>query len=418
MKKVFNKLLSNSFVKGGLFLTIANVLVSFFNYLFSSLAAKKLGPVGFGEISTVFSYLTITAVFSGIINTLIIKKIGNETNNKGMVAKQIENWVYLKIKKWYFLIIVFFISIPFFSRLLNLSLFATFTVFSLIMLSFMNMIYLSILQGLHLFSFAATFGVIGAFIKLLAIPLIYFTNWDLPLLYVCIIFDFLLTLVLSVIYSRRFFSKKATTVLPKDKRIINILKTQENLIAFFSLFSFSFIGNIDIALSKKFFPDSQTGLYAAWALFSKIPIYIVAPFISTSFIFFTDQNRQKEHKKVMFFLIIILIVISLGIIILYHYFSNFLILLIFNHKYLFIEKYLIQAGIFGLFYMLVTIMNNYLIAKQNNLALISVLLTPIYFCSLILVNKNIENYININLLFIVSLTFLYFGAYVREVTKK
>src|SRR3990167_10800062 len=96
MKRFINKLLINRFFQGGMVLTSTNLILGFLNYLFNSLSGKLLGPAKYSEISALFSYLVIFGVPSAVIQTEIIRRLGQAGTDRLKLVKSWNEW-YIKI---------------------------------------------------------------------------------------------------------------------------------------------------------------------------------------------------------------------------------------------------------------------------------------------------------------------------------
>ena len=76
MMKLLKKLWANEFFQGGFFLTSSSFTINVLNYFFNLLAARTLGPSGFGEITAFFSYNNIFSVPILVVTLVLIQKIG------------------------------------------------------------------------------------------------------------------------------------------------------------------------------------------------------------------------------------------------------------------------------------------------------------------------------------------------------
>ena len=150
MQILLKRLWDNKFLKGGIFYTTAAFLVNLMNYLFNLIAGRSLGPQGYGELTTLFSYLSITTVPTVVFSNFIIQKIAGATNNT-ILAKSLENLFWEKLRRLFIFIILLFLLAPILSKLTNLSLFFSFCLILLFLLTIISSIYGSLLQGLQLF---------------------------------------------------------------------------------------------------------------------------------------------------------------------------------------------------------------------------------------------------------------------------
>ena len=165
MKTLFVKFCSNKFIQGGFIFTLSNFAGGFINYLFNIFAGRALGPAGYGEVTTLFSYLGVVSIPMSILGTLFIQKMGQARDVNEYVRKT-HNWMMKKMRRWWGLIIVFLALSPLVSPITNLSHITGFALSVLVIISTLNTFYAGSLQGMHLFMWVSLLGIVGALIKL------------------------------------------------------------------------------------------------------------------------------------------------------------------------------------------------------------------------------------------------------------
>ncbi|MBI2641204.1 hypothetical protein HYW87_01245, partial [Candidatus Roizmanbacteria bacterium] len=174
MRKSIISFLNNKFIEGGILLTVSNFLNGFLNYLFNSLSGKILGPAKYGEITALFSYLFITSVPMAVLLTDILRRLGQAGKEKYITVKMWEQWMLQKLHRWkFFFILYLFLTFPV-AYVTNLSVLFSFTLLSILLLSFISVFYTSTLLGLQLFFGYTLVTLISTITKLLGPILIYF----------------------------------------------------------------------------------------------------------------------------------------------------------------------------------------------------------------------------------------------------
>ena len=105
MLKTAKKIWANEFFKGSVYFLLTSFLVNLLNYIFNFMIGRGLGPKGYGEISTMFSYTNIALTPTVVFSSYIIKKIGEKTANELPYVVSIEQSFKLRMKKivWLFL---------------------------------------------------------------------------------------------------------------------------------------------------------------------------------------------------------------------------------------------------------------------------------------------------------------------------
>jgi O-antigen/teichoic acid export membrane protein len=404
-----NSLAKNKFIQGGAIITISSFIGNILNYFFNSIAAKTLGPSGYGEITATFSYLVITSVPFTIGSAVIIRKLGESTlTTRVETARAVENWFWSKVVKLKFLLILLFFTTFIIKIFTNLSYLSSVMLILYFYLSIISLLYGSITQGLHLFLLYSLSSLIPVFFKLTGVVLVQFGFGNLSLIYIFILLGGIAANFTVFIKLRNIYFNKKQLVKKIEKRLISILSNKKVIITVFSVLGYSFLNNFDLFFIKKFFVAEIAGIYSSWSLFAKIILYLLAPVNTISYILFTDSDSNKNQKKMLVCLLIATLFLGIITYIGYSLFGRFLILAIFNQNYLGIIKVLPLAAIFGTFYAIITIFNNYLIAKNNKYSLIVFFVMPFYILSFFVFGRNITEIIKINIIFSVTLTFIYF----------
>lgn len=391
MKRKIQQLIASPYISGSIFLTLSNIIVSFSNYFYNVLAGRSLGPQGYGELGALFSYLTILLTPITIISTIIIQKIGKSGDQALSLTQAIEQWVVLRLKRWFLIGIVLVLVIPVIPTLTHLSFYSSITLVLLVLSAFVGVFYGSALQGLHFFFITALISVIAAVIKLIGPVLVTFGIGG----YVTIIGFVLLssTFGLVVSYMKVHSVVNQHTVkkspLPK-KRLLHILFQPYLWLSSFSLMSIVLINNFDIIFVKRMFNANEAGVYVAWSLFSKMILYALGPISSISFIFFSSVKERNKHSIILILLILLIFCIGIGSFIIYSYYPQVVLNLVFGTKFSMIIPYLPIASFLGTSFAILTILNNYFLARNDKRALCVFISLPFYILGLILFHQNIQ----------------------------
>jgi len=397
MRRKIDSFVRNKFFQGSLILTFTNFLVGFLNYLFNSLSAKVLGPKGYGEIITFFSYSVVLSVPIAVFTTDIIRRLGEKGDKKIDAWLSWRIWFLKKINRYKLLLVPYFLTTFLFSRLSNISLMAAFSVLFGLFLSFITVFYTAGFQGLHFFLIFSIFSVIAALIKLAGPVLVYFGLDGINTVFISLILANAILFIASDITIKKLFVNMKINYTIKNtayKIVLNPLF----FITLFSLIGLNMIGNIDVMFVKKFFSSENTGLYGAWSLLSKIVLYFIGALTGITYVFFSDKQQKKNHQKILFLTLGGIFFIGFIFYNSYIFFGREIITVLLSNKYSGILKFLPKAAIFGTFYTLITIINSYFLAKKSKLSLITTAFVPFYAIFLFFFAKTITNVVNINLL--------------------
>ena len=375
VSKKIKPLLTSSFLKQGVLFTGISFFGSFLNYLFNSLSAKRLGPTGYGEIATLFAYAT---VFSGIptlaISNDIIRRLGQKGDHKLVFIYRWEQWMFEKSRRWIYLIIPYFLLIFLLPPLTNLSVFSTLTLLFIVLFTFISAFYVAAYQGIRWFALLSYISLAATFIKLAGPVLVYFHVDGINTILTCLIFSAIIPLILCHYFLKKSFKKLSNNErAPKvDKRLFKAILYNKPLVTTaFSITALNILNNLDVIFVKKYFSPQEAGMYAAWSLFAKIIFFVFGSTIGLSFVFFTSREYAKYQMKA---LMGILLVFFIGAIVSFYFYSSFgffLINVIFTPHYQVINQYLPLASLFGFFYSLIFILNNYFLAKNSRFSLLA-----------------------------------------------
>lgn len=416
MRRKIEKIAKNKFFQGSLILTVTNFSIGFLNYFFSSLTAKVLGPKGYGEIATIFSYSIVLSVPIAVFSTDIIRRLGEKGDKKIDAWLSWRTWFLKKINKYKLLIIPYFLLTFIFSRFSNLSLLASFNVLFGLFISFVAVFYTAGFQGLHLFLFFSFFAIIGTLIKLTGPILVYFGIDGINTVLVFITLSGILPFLASDITVKKLFMSRKIDYVIKNTAY-KIILNQLFFSTLFSLIGLNMISNLDIMFVKKFLSSEVTGLYGGWSLLSKIVLYFIGALTGITYVFFSDKQQKKNHRKILFLTLGGIFFIGFVFYFVYYSFGNLIIFYLLGNKYLNILPFLPKAAIFGALYALITIINSYFLAKKSKRSLITAVFIPLYGMFLLFFAKTISTVININLIIgsLIAGTYLIAALFFKEI---
>lgn len=412
MKSLLSQVMKNEFFRGGIILTASSILINFFNYVFNFLVGRSLGPSGYGEISSLFSYITLLSIPTSIITTYIIQKIGSTDEDKVQYAQSIEVYLNKRLKRYAPFLLLFIILIPFIPQLTNLSPLSGYVLIPLIFFGVLTSLYNSLLQGLKLFWFISLISLIITFLKMaggIAVWL-HMGGFETVILFLCIS---AVSGYIGNIIALRSHAKGSSPILKErvEKRIASFLFSPQFIMTGLSVAALIALNNIDVIFVKKFYSPQETGLYSSWSLFAKAIFYVLGPLLGVSYIFFAhSKNKQNEDRS---FLVTLLTLVVLGILsfVFYTFFSHFIITVLFGNKFSGIIPFLGFASMYGSLYAVIMFVNNYFIAKQSKICLILPISLPFYVLGLFVIPKNLESIYMLNILYGTIVVCIYLVAY-------
>lgn len=410
--KIIKSLLRNNFVKGGAFFTASSFLVSFFNYLFNLLAARKLGPQNYGEIIALFSYISIFSVPTQVISIFLVQKIASSGDNKFTYAFSLETFLWERLKKWWFIFPLSLLTTPFIPQLTNLSLITSTAVLPLILISFIATAYASLLQGLNLLILFSLTSIFAGLIKLSGTLFAANPN-GLLIIIIFIMLSSVLSLgVMMAAFNILNKKQQKKSVVKIENRLSSLLFNRQFTLILLSTLALNLLNNFDILYVKKYLPSTEAGIYASWSLFAKIILYAIGPLISVSFIFFSGE--KKGGQKVFRLSLVFLLFIGILSYIAYTFFSSTLVNFFFGNKFISVLPYLSSAAIFGSLYTILNFVNNYYVARKSKVSLVIPILIPIYMVVIFFVGRNISEIILLNIFFSLAALLIHAVIYIKE----
>ena len=415
MRQKINRLLSNPFIQGGALLTLSSVIVNVCNYFFHFLSAHSLGPKGYGEITTFFSYTSIVSMPLTVLNTIFVQRISAAGSNRNQYVASLIDYFWQTVQKNWFIIIIFLFLTPIIPRVTNLSLSSSLFLFPFIILGIFSSFYSGILQGMRLFILILILSSVSGVLKIISIIPSYF---HLGYTESVIAIQFIATFCMLFVYYRfiriPLNSKSQSSPISVNSKIIRLLKSKQFLITFLSTIGLAMFGTADILYVKKFFSPFDSGIYNSWNLLSKSLLYVLGPILQISFLFFAEGIEKEKSKKIVLSSFFLLSMAVTGSIITYILFPQFIIKILFGSAFNELTKYLIYSSFFGFLYTTIIIFNNYFLALKSNKSMIITFLIIPYVVLLFIFGSSLQNVIYFNLAFSSIIASIYFISYLKH----
>lgn len=415
-KKIANLMTSsitNTFVQGGFLLTASSFITGFMNYLFNLLVARSLGPSGFGEITAMFSYMVILSIPIGILNTLLIQKIGSAEDKESYVLS-IQNWVFSKFKKWWIIFVLILITTPFVPKITNLTTTTGYALPLLMVFSILGAFYLGAMQGMHMFLWFSILGFAGTLIKLFGPLLVYLGFGDIHTVVIFLIISGSFPIYFVYLLFKNKIKKTSGKVAVINKRFMSVFQDKQLWFTTGATGILALMNNVDIIAVKRMFSAEDAGIYSSWALVAKIIFYVFGPLISISYIFFSSKKDEMKHQLVFIGLLILFIIVGVVTNLGFPLFGTTIINLLFGQKYISVLPYLEWASYFGTGYLMMVYMTYYFLAKKSRAALIPTIIFPLYILALILYPKNISDVMYLDSIFVFANVAVYLIVFFKD----
>ncbi len=409
------KILENPFFQGSIYMMAASLIMGIMNYVFNIVCGRLLGPEGYGNVTTLFAYMAVLTIPLAALSNVLIQKIGARADEKLSYARAIETWTFHLYKKYWYIMGGLLLIIPFTPHITNLTPIAAYVIIPLFLISIMASVYDGILTGLHYFFIASAIGVLTILIKLMGA----FLGYIVPYPLVTVILIFSLSLPVKILLNKRVLNSRLKNSVKEkklviEKSVMDILKNKQFLLALGSIFSISLINNGDMMYAKKIFSAEDAGLFAGWSLFAKVIIYVFAPFLTMSYVFFSNKREELHHHAVLIISFILMVGSGIALNIGYGLYDRLLIRLLLGDQYMSLKPFIEWAALFGIGYVLVMFMNYYFLAKESRATLILPIMTLLYFPGLVYVANSLSTLIFYNTVFMFVILFFYLLVFIKE----
>ena len=374
MRNIFNKLtkklLKNQLISGSFVLFLGAIISNFGSYLFHLLMGRMLGPIDYGELTSLISLVYILSIVSTTLTTTAVK-----FTTKYRVKKDYQSifslfWestkLFLKIGLG--LAIIFLLFQKKISNFLHLknSLFVV-LVGIWLGISFVGFVNDAVLRGFLNFKFLALNTIFATFLRVGgAVALVWLGLGVLGALGASFLAS-LLPYLLSF-YPLRFlwdYQIDRNKVPWKELLIYSWPVLLANL-GLTSLYT------TDIVLVRHFFPAYEAGLYASLAVLGKIVFFASSMVPTVMFPLVSERYEDgKNYQKLFSQSFLMVLLISLGITMVYFLFPKLMILLLYGNSYLGGAPYLGLFGFFICLYSLCNLLINFFLStKKLNLAIL------------------------------------------------
>ncbi len=387
-KKTVGAMMSKKFLRGSIFYWASSLLGGLMNYFFNSYVGKALGPQGFGDITTLFSYVIVLSIPTGIIGTFLIIKIGDKEKNINY-ANSLFRWYINLLKKRWFLLASIFILTPFVGQLTGLPQTVAYFLIPILVINWIIAYYNSLLQGLHLLSTIAIVGLLMTAIKLAGGLSAYFFHQGIIVVLLALFSGFVINLIISHFVLSKFLSRAKKLSINVQKKLLTLHKDKHIWLTIVSTIAIGLLGNIDIIIAKRIFSAEDVGFYSAWSLFGKIILYIFGPLLSVAFIFFSSKKYKKYHRPGFVFTVLLIAIAGIVAYFGYDRFALFAVNLVFGKSFLPVAPYLDIAAIYGTCFLMVLFTHQFFLAKGSWGVLILPICTVIYIGTMLLAAKTI-----------------------------
>lgn len=362
MAKILNKTRNDKFLINSLILLCGSLAVGVTNYLYEFLMARMLTIVEYGELQSLLAILTIIAIPTAILSTVLVKYAAD------FKAKNRPNKIYslflLLTKKTAIIAIISFAIFFIFCRqiadFLNLDSVWPLLILGIVFIfSFPGSINLGILRGLQKFKELSAVSLISAVLKVI------FSIWLVKLGFAVNGAIGAITLAGVAGYIISFYPLKF--LFKWDKEAVRMKEIWYYFFPVgFSLLFIALLCSVDIILVKHFFSAQTAGEFGALTMLGNMIFFMTGPIAGVMFPMSVDarsslSNPAKILKKAIF----LTGLIGLGIVSFYFIAPEPIIKILIGNKFLIIGEYLGWFGLAMFQYSLVVLLANYFLSVEK-----------------------------------------------------
>ncbi len=353
----------SEFIKTGLVSVFLAFVVNVFNYLFNLYLGRVFTVAEFGEITLLFSLMSLIAIPSGAIMMMVAREVAGGTSRPDVFSRNILYSVFL------FLLVVLagvFLSYPF-SHIFEVSYFSLLLTFACAALSYVLAFFLGIFQGEEKIISLNLVSFFQAAIKVLLGAALIFLGFKINSPLIAIVVGSLLPLIFFAYQSKShlFIRRKDTVEKISKEGLLNRTKSLTGMVVA-NLF-LGLVLTLDIFAAKHFFDKELAGIYASVSTIAKIPFYVYLIFSQILFPKYIKLQKEGNslYKKYFIYFVLFTFVGSFSASIFTWFWGAPLIKLFFGVKYLSAVSFLPGAFLFFQVVSLVTIYINFRVALNK-----------------------------------------------------
>jgi len=351
IRNALKRISSHSLAKDSVIVMAGSMGANVGSYLYHLVMGRLLGPIGYGELSSLLSIFYIFTVPLNVGAIVLVKFISSmkAQSQLGQVQTLIVKVTKVCLIGCIAALPVIIIASPFISTFLHIESTILFIlVYIIFAISLLTVIATSALQGYQKFLWVSIFGAGSVMLKLLvSIPAIHFGVYGVLL---ATIGSTLVVYLLYFLPLRFIFQVKSSTLTVTAREAIRYaVPSLLIILGMTSLYS------ADMILVRHFFSAHEAGLYASLTVLGKIIFYASSAVSIVIFPVLSERTAKGEKgTKLIFIGLGTVTAVSAGITLFYFAFPEFIIRTFFGSSYIQGAPLL---GLFGIFLVLYSIGN-------------------------------------------------------------
>lgn len=394
---IISRIFKNPLFAGSTLMMAGMMFTNFGSYLFHLLMGRMLGPIGYGELTSLISVAYLLSIFTATLSLTVVKFVTKyQAQNKIEYVFEL----FWQLTKRFLLISLMIISIfCLLQKQINIFLRLTNPLSILVLgfwlaISFVCFINEAILKGLLNFKFLTFSTIASTIIKLIAAVLFVKLGWmalgALGAILAAGVFSYLVSF-----WPLKFLwqYKKKQVKIPWQKILFYAGPVLATNLGMTSLYS------TDIILVRHFFSPLESGLYSALAVLGKIVFFasgaipvVMFPLISEKY------EKGKKYRHILNQSFLIVTGISFSLIFIYFTVPKLVISLLYGQEY---TRATSLLGIFAIFiglYSLTNLLVNYFLSiGKVKLSLLPLAAAGLQILLIFLIHQNLRQIIVVSI---------------------
>lgn len=356
MKKLINRVTSNTLLSGSLVMIFGSNFTNALNYLYHLVMGKSLSLQNYGELASLLSLIGITGIVPSALGLVVIKAVASteDETSKYLFIK------WLRGKAFWggivFTILLIILSKPLATFLKIADQFDVLLISLTFLFSLWSLFNRAVLQGLLKFGQHVVSVLVENLTKLLLGVVLVYLGFGVK--------GAIVGLLIASLIGWLLTNKNIKRKLPQNNQLWDQLNL--NSLAIFAVpvliqtAAFTGLYSADLILVKHFFNSTDAAFYAALSNLGKIIFFGVSPIAAVMFPLISRKSAKNEdYQKILLTSLLLTAGACLIGLIFYTLIPSFFITLLYDKRYLIIGNLLPWYSLFIIFYTLSSLLVNY-----------------------------------------------------------
>jgi O-antigen/teichoic acid export membrane protein len=352
-------------IKDSMIFFVASSTVNLANFIFHSIASRKLGPENYGVLVTLLAMIMIVTMPAVALQITIVKKVSvfKARNKPGNILH-----LFKKTLKWFSALgaaylVGFVVAAPMIEKFFRVWDRGLIVILGFIaVISLLVIIVRGMLQGLQDFSGLGFNTILDAGLRLATLFIFTALGWGVRGALSTTLAAALIAFIAGIFMMSPIFKSKESHDEPIRKRDFFAYA----LPVFFTMTGFSLLSYMDVFMVKHFFDEHNAGLYSATSMIGKAFLFFPSAVVVTLFPKVSESHElNRETRSLLYKSLLLTAGISAVGIIICFFFPELIIRVMFGEKFLNITGI---VRIFGMAIMPLVLLNvvmNYSLAVHR-----------------------------------------------------